>query len=550
MIELFHAAPADYVEGHTSKTINIDLFDDGVHQTEDFLIFREGAMIKFFDRDCDHNKGRLSLSGGIARCPLHGWRFDVRSGSYLNAQCAKEPLIILYEHELDSPLVEVPIKKERLALQPLTKRYRTTIRYLNHACLHFEIDNKIRFATDPWLMGPAFSNGWWLSQPSPEDSLNVVNDCHFIFISHNHPDHLHAPTLANIRRDMPILTAAFNSGSTVRYLKTLGFENIVAPEFGHLLRHPEEELALCVLKSGDFRDDSGLLVQSGEFTALLTVDSNFLDFMRFPKKIDLLCSSFAGGATGFPLCFDNYSEEEKRRTVLRNRNAVKANNLLSMEQCSPTYFMPYAGFFSEAALRDRYVKDRNLKNSVLDYVDVCERAGNELLNVLDADCYEFVGKDLEQSRALQIPRLNADKPETIIAEQRAYTEVLTDRQIESYFLNSQFYDDLVLELKLCDDEFECSLRQFFIEFDPIESPKFLTPIDFQWGLDGNKQIGGKRFLSVKVREVELYNVVANGLPWEDLSIGFQLRVRRQPDVYNNRFWDHFTNVYTNDSVVS
>jgi CMP-N-acetylneuraminate monooxygenase len=44
-------------------------------------------------------------------------------------------------------------------------------------------------------------------------------------------------------------------------------------------------------------------------------------------------------------------------------------------------------------------------------------------------------------------------------------------------------------------------------------------------------------------------VVANGLPWEDLSIGFQCRVDRAPDVYNSDFWFHFTNVHIGEAVV-
>ena len=32
-----------------------------------------------------------------------------------------------------------------------------------------------------------------------------------------------------------------------------------------------------------------------------------------------------------------------------------------------------------------------------------------------------------------------------------------------------------------------------------------------------------------------------GLPLEDLSIGFQLKMFRVPNVYNFRFWNHFTN---------
>ena len=32
-------------------------------------------------------------------------------------------------------------------------------------------------------------------------------------------------------------------------------------------------------------------------------------------------SSFAGGASGFPLCFDDYSDKEKERILIRNKKA-------------------------------------------------------------------------------------------------------------------------------------------------------------------------------------------------------------------------------------
>ena len=35
----------------------------------------------------------------------------------------------------------------------------------------------------------------------------------------------------------------------------------------------------------------------------------------------------------------------------------------------------------------------------------------------------------------------------------------------------------------------------------------------------------------------------NKLPFEDLLIGFQLRIFREPNFYNTDFWHHFTNVY-------
>ena len=53
----------------------------------------------------------------------------------------------------------------------------------------------------------------------------------------------------------------------------------------------------------------------------------------------------------------------------------------------------------------------------------------------------------------------------------------------------------------------------------------------------------QRYLQIKVRASELALVLKEGKPWEDLSIGFQCRIYRQPNIYNSDFWFYFTNIY-------
>ena len=50
-------------------------------------------------------------------------------------------------------------------------------------------------------------------------------------------------------------------------------------------------------------------------------------------------------------------------------------------------------------------------------------------------------------------------------------------------------------------------------------------------------------LVLKVRKEGFLNTIYNKLPWEDLSIGFQCKVLRNPNLYNVNFWHHFTNTY-------
>ena len=125
------------------------------------------------------------------------------------------------------------------------------------------------FATDPWAFGPAFNTGWWLEKNTKEDWLSEVNSCDFIYISHNHPDHLHPLTLNKINKDIPIIVGKFISDSAGKYMESLGFKKIFRLEFSNVYRYESTDLYLTLLKSGDFRDDSGIYFSNGNFSCLV-----------------------------------------------------------------------------------------------------------------------------------------------------------------------------------------------------------------------------------------------------------------------------------------
>lgn len=50
-------------------------------------------------------------------------------------------------------------------------------------------------------------------------------------------------------------------------------------------------------------------------------------------------------------------------------------------------------------------------------------------------------------------------------------------------------------------------------------------------------------ICIYIRREALGQLVINNQPWEDASIGFQMRIKRTPNIYNAKFWYHFTNEY-------
>lgn len=54
---------------------------------------------------------------------------------------------------------------------------------------------------------------------------------------------------------------------------------------------------------------------------------------------------------------------------------------------------------------------------------------------------------------------------------------------------------------------------------------------------------GYKVMQLRIRPEVIMCIIENKLPWEDFSIGFQVRIDRYPNEYESEFWYHFTNNY-------
>ena len=81
------------------------------------------------------------------------------------------------------------------------------------------------------VIGPAFLNGWWLKYETNYDWVEELNSCDFIYISHNHPDHLHPFTLSKIDKNLEIIVPKFLSDSTGLLVEEVGFKKVTRLDF-------------------------------------------------------------------------------------------------------------------------------------------------------------------------------------------------------------------------------------------------------------------------------------------------------------------------------
>jgi CMP-N-acetylneuraminate monooxygenase len=533
-----------------NRKLQIDLtgYSAGVHAVDDIFFCKKpaGGVAWVISRVCDHAGGKLILRNdlGCAICPFHGWRLDLETLSYTNVQQKKETL----EFEVKNRMLVVDLPEIAISLPLGGEPTPLKVRLLSHACVLIEAGG-LRLVTDPWLLGPAFSTGWWPAFEPRDDAIDLLRTADLIYVSHNHPDHCHLETLSHVRAGTPIIVPNFKTGAVVRLLEAFGHNSVVPLEPG-VTYDVGGTVSVAILKSGDFREDSGLYLSNGSLHALLTVDANWLNGGTLPRNLDLLMTSFAGGASGYPWCFEMYNDETRAQIAAGRLRALRSLVEIYVGATRPRVYIPYAGFFKESAPRDEFIRKNNRKNTVSEILQLVRRVSPTSLTIdpTDTDEVEIRSSDIIAHR-IQRERLyvvNDGYVTHYLDRFKSEFNALNVDAVVSYFENSGFRDDLKLLLVPSDDDFHFQPTGVAFEVDfwgPQPQVIVIEAREAAILFNAYPHNSRKHVKYIKVRSDSLMYIVRNKMPWEDLIIGFQCRINRKPDVYNSNFWFHFSNIY-------
>ena len=522
-----------------SQKVKIDLnqIDEGVNFTDEFIVFKKNEELSIYDRICDHNSGKLISKNGKTFCPMHNWEFEPKTGTYKNGLVKKKK-----EYEIENNKILVSNKNFQPEIKSVDKSIDIKVRYINHAFLIIESDN-FKFATDPWALGPAFNTGWWLKHKTIANWKDELNSCDFIYISHNHPDHCHELTLSYVDKKIPLVVPNFITNSTGLLLQDLGFNNIHNLNFENQYQLKNTELIFTIFKSGDLRDDSGFYFSAGNFKGLLTVDANNLNFLKLPS-IDLFASSFAGGAHGYPLNCENYELKDRIRMLDTDRKFIRQTKYKYLEKIKPKFFLPYAGFFKEMLKRDEIYIKYNKKNLVKDYANFCEKLDIKILDVEESTIFNFdKNKNVKSESYNGKYYIDISENDYLKYFKEKYKKIDLN-YIKNYFENSKFHDDSILFISLTGDNFENNNCYFQVNFTKKITFTILEIKNLNELLQSKNN-----YLFMKIRKESFLNTIYNKRSWEDISIGFQNKQFRKPNIYNSKFWFHFSNVYVGNKYV-
>nr|XP_055047277.1 cytidine monophosphate-N-acetylneuraminic acid hydroxylase-like isoform X2 [Misgurnus anguillicaudatus] len=519
-----------------------------------YIIFKDKDKTRACKNQCKHQGGLFikdieDLDGRTVRCTKHYWKLDVSTMEYVNPPDSfmqDELEVVLSDTDGSLELVELnppdPWTVDPREAQEL-QTGELTLTYITHACMELKAGVK-RMMFDPWLTGPAFARGWWLLHEPPSDAMERLCQADLIYISHMHSDHLSYPTLKLLskkRPDIPIYV-----GDTSRpvfwYLdrSDVNLTNINVVPFG-VWQNVDEHLRFMILMDGIHPEmDTCLIVEYKGHMILNTVDCTRPNNGRLPHGVDVMMSDFAGGASGFPMTF--YGETWKADFIKNERKKLLNYKTQLVKVLQPKIYCPFAGYFTEAHPSDRYIKETNKKNSAED------------LNAsIRTSCPNTLTWTPLPSSVLDVALALADQSNTnAITQPSNGTKIFKDNWNFDLYLDElnaaishdifkykswiQYYYNwagfkgynLVIRVIETDDEFE-----------PLDGGYDYLVDCMDLSFPDRRPERDHAYEEIKNRVGVMRHVVVNGRLWDDLYIGFNNRMSRDPDVYHHKFWNHF-----------
>lgn len=119
-------------------------------------------------------------------------------------------------------------------------------------------DGDLVLLTDPWLVGSCYWRSWWLENAPSDRRIAELGRARFAYISHEHSDHFHPPSLGRLGRHPTYLTPSFPVDRLGSYFREHGYRTAMLPPLRWWRLHPE----IAVLSVPAIGNDSFLVVDT------------------------------------------------------------------------------------------------------------------------------------------------------------------------------------------------------------------------------------------------------------------------------------------------
>lgn len=219
----------------------------------------------------------------------------------------------------------------------------TQVLFINHASLLIEHEGQY-LLTDPWNERPAFGS-WLPSHPPAVHPVYLASlENLSILISHGHCDHCDDDVLRLFNCDTPVISRFPWVGTRAR---ASGLRNF---------RLCKPELTIGCFKIKSYQTTPGDAIYTIETPDALIAHQNDnwhpgddilqaikYDIDRIGANRVLYCSQ-VGSASGWPLNYRCYTDEEKKDLLAEKINKMVASGVKACDALGLDKFVPYAGY--------------------------------------------------------------------------------------------------------------------------------------------------------------------------------------------------------------
>jgi hypothetical protein len=362
------------------------------------------------------------------------------------------------------------------------------ITFLNHASFSIEKNGSLTLV-DPWFSGRIFNNSWSLLKDT-DDSQIDYSKLKYISISHEHPDHLHFPTLKHIKsktdNDVIILYPRRKNPNVKEACEKIGFKFFYLDQYSET--QIEEDYSIGVFKDNPEGHDHALIYKVGD-KVILNQNDAYLDPETLSKvkkqipNIDLWLFQFS--LAGY---YGNSTEPD----VIKNKGTFFHEDkfLFYQNYLEPKVSVPFASFVYFCKQYNSYINDY-----AVELKDIVEKSShkiqipwyNENLSI------EFDGDNVENLRKWEDTFLKSKdniEPVSDFVGENIILEKLQSLYKKDYrvgFLGLEFFD----YEKILGIDTRSNLYGFFEKDEfpeehiagKLPSEELLAYLDSPWGGD-------------------------------------------------------------------
>ena len=426
----------------------------------------------------------------------------------------------------------------------------TSIEHLGHSGLAVRHEGRMLLC-DPWMTPEGAYNASWFQYPAyPHADLSHLLRPDAVYISHEHLDHFDPWFLAQLPKDVPVITGRFHKRRCVKLLQELGFRNIeTLVDFesfqiadGFVIR-----VAIPSYNCPPHWFDSCAMIDVGDKKIFNLNDANLalpLDRIR-EENVDVFLGQ-ASPAIWYPLTYTNYDDERKKKLISTRRESAVESFVTGAKAVAPRLAVPFAGppcFFDEEL--ESYFTDSN----------------SMFPTPLAAAARMREESEIPTAVLKPGDKLHLDNGSWYVEPEPAYADFDYDRDRRDYIAEHREEKRRTVAAVLDrippaePDLFDRFRRHFktLIEKNPFFSARINIRVLFEvagenggdWIIDFRDEPddrivyesdGGPCQYRFRFEAPHIAQVLRNEMSWEDLLLSLRFRAHRDPDVYNQHLF--------------